>query len=122
MSGWLAEKLHECNSDIAVATVGDFGESEHLAEKIVIIAGDGDTPFVNVGKVAFPFCLTFLSESFFRLAVFFLTAFLPLLQAVVARFQKHFIDLVGVDFDSDVAIGHGSRCAFQNQKAVLDFV
>jgi hypothetical protein len=49
-------------------------------------------------------------------------SFLPLLQAVVARFQKHFIDFVGVDFDPDVAIGSGSRFAFQNQKTVLDFV
>lgn len=41
MSGDLAEKLHDCSSDVAVATVGDFGESEHFIEEIVVVAGDG---------------------------------------------------------------------------------
>ena len=72
--------------------------------------------------IRFSFGLVFLSESFFGFAVFFLMTFLPLLQTVMARFQKHFIDFVGVDFDLDVAVGQGCRFAFQNQKAVLDFV
>ena len=70
----------------------------------------------------YTFRFALLTAFFGGFAVFFLTAFLPLLQTVVARFQKHFIDFVGVDFDPDVAIGSGSRFAFQNQKTVLDFV
>ena len=74
------------------------------------------------GIIWLTFGFAFLSESLFSLAVFFLMAFLPLLQTVVARFQKHFIDFVGVDFDPDVAIRRGSGFAFQNQKSVLDVV
>lgn len=74
-------------------TVVDFGESEHLAEKIVVVACDGCAPFVYVGDVAFTFRFALLTEFICGLTVFFLKTFLPLLQAVMARFQKYFIDL-----------------------------
>ena len=86
-------------------TVVDFGESEHLAEKIVVVACDGCAPFVYVGDVAFTFRFALLTEFICGLTVFFLKTFLPLLQAVMARFQKYFIDLVDVDFNSDGATG-----------------
>lgn len=108
--------------DVTIMTVGKFGYAEHLLEESIVVAGDGGTPFIYVGKVAFSFGFAFLPEPFCGLAVFFLMAFLPLLQTVVARFQKHFIDFIGIDFDPDVAVGHGGRFSFQDQKSVLDFV
>ena len=77
---------------------------------------------MDIRKVAFSFGFTFLPELLGGLTVFFLKAFLPLLQTVVARFLKHFIYFIRVDFDSYVAICSGSRFAFQNQKTVLDFI
>ena len=35
--------------------------------------------------------------------------FLPLLQTVMTRLQKHFIDLVGINFDMNGAVRRGSR-------------
>lgn len=108
--------------DVTIMTVGDFAYADHLLEEGIVVTGDGGTPFMHVRKVTFSFGFVFLSESLFGMAVFYLMAFLPLLQAVMARFQKHFIYFIRVDFDSDVAIGSGSRFAFQNQKSVLNFV
>lgn len=69
--------------DVTIMAIGEYAYAEHLLEEGIVVTGYGGTPFVDVGKVAFSFGFAFLSESFFCLVVFFLTAFLPLLQAVV---------------------------------------
>ncbi len=112
----------EGDFDVTIVAVGEFVYAEHLLEEGIVVTGDGCTPFMHVGKVAFSFCFTFLSESFFSFTVFFLMTFLPLLQTVMTRLQKHFIDLVGINFDMNGAVRRGSRFTFQNQKSVLDFV
>lgn len=99
----LVEDFLKGDFDVTIVAVSEFGYAEHLLEEGIVVTGDSGTPFMNVGKVAFSFGFAFLSESVFGFAVFFLMAFLPLLQAVMARFQKHFIDFVGVDFDPEVA-------------------
>lgn len=108
--------------DVTIMTVGDFTYADHLLEEGIVVTGDGGTPFVYVGDVAFTFRFALLTEFLCGLTVFFLMAFLPLLQTVVARFQKQFINFVGVDFYPDAAVGRGSRFTFQNQKTVLDLV
>ena len=99
-----------------------FDKGDYQSVECVEFFDNSTAHFCISVIIRFSFAFAFLSESFFGLAVFFLMAILPLLQTVVARFQKHFIDFVSVDFDPDVAIGSGSRFAFQNQKTVLDFV
>lgn len=107
--------------NVAVMTVVNPGNGEHFIEEIVVVTSDGCAPFVYVGDVAFTFCFALLTKFLCGLMVFFLVAFLSLLEAVMARFQKHVIDFSCIDFDMDRAVSRNCWLAFKDEQTVLEF-
>lgn len=120
--GGCSEMFENIHADVNKFLFSSLDISDYQTIESVELFEHCNAYFFLGGIIWLTFCFAFLLESFFGLTAFFLMAFLPLLQTVMARFQKHFIDFVGVDFDPDVAIGHGSRFSFQDQKSIFNFV